>query len=124
MLSSEHRLRTSDDIRTTIRRGRRAGSRTVLAHARFGARRPEEPVRVAFVVGKQVGNAVTRNTVKRRLRALVASRLPDIPGGTDLVIRALPASARTPSVELGSDVDHAIGRLVRSQPTSGSGASS
>ncbi|MBW9207723.1 ribonuclease P protein component [Mumia sp. zg.B17] len=111
MLSSRHRLRTSDDIRTTMRRGRRAGSRTVLAHVRFGARSPQEPVRVAFVVGKQVGDAVTRNTVKRRLRGVVAARLADIPGGTDLVLRALPASARKSSAELGSDVDKAFGRL-------------
>ncbi|KAA1424849.1 ribonuclease P protein component [Mumia zhuanghuii] len=111
MLSPAHRLRTSDDIRTTTRRGRRAGSRTVLAYVRLDARSPQDPVRAAFIVGKQVGDAVTRNTVKRRLRALVAGRLDSLPGGTDIVIRALPASARKSSAELAPDVDQVLSRL-------------
>lgn len=77
-------------------------------------------MRVAFVVGKQVGDAVTRNTVKRRLRGLMADRLVTIPGGTDIVLRALPSSARRSSVELGADVDQVLARLITSPATPGS----
>ena len=79
---------------------------------------------MAFVVGKQVGNAVTRNTVKRRLRGVVAARLADIPGGTDVVLRALPASARRSTAELGSDVDKAFGRVSSTPVSSASVVSS
>ena len=53
-----------------------------LIHARFG-----------FVVSKQVGGAVTRNLVKRRLRAIARELLQNSPNGYDLVIRALPPAA-------------------------------
>lgn len=57
----------------------------------------QEPVaRVGFVVSKAVGNAVTRNRVKRRLRHLVAAALPTLPGGVELVVRALPPAASQP----------------------------
>ena len=54
---------------------------------------------VGFVVAKSVGNAVARNRVKRRLRAVVSHRIDQLPHGGRLVVRALPGSA-----DLGSDV--------------------
>ncbi|MGH3424515.1 MAG: ribonuclease P protein component, partial [Nocardioidaceae bacterium] len=62
MLPAEHRLRSSRDISLTSRRGRRAPSSTLVVH---GRRLESSPVRVGFVVSKQVGSAVTRNRVKR-----------------------------------------------------------
>jgi ribonuclease P protein component len=49
--------------------------------------------RFGFVVGKRVGNAVTRNRVKRRLRAIVHARLSSIRAGFDITIIARPSSA-------------------------------
>ena len=74
-----------------------------MVHARVRTLPPTDPVggqepvaRVGFVVSKAVGNAVTRNRVKRRLRHLVAAALPTLPGGVELVVRALPAAAAQP----------------------------
>lgn len=68
------------------------GRRTVVLHAL-----PSEipPTRVGFVVSKAVGNAVTRNRVKRRLRHLVAERVHD-PLAALVVVRALPGCAALP----------------------------
>jgi ribonuclease P protein component len=51
-------------------------------------------------VSKQVGGAVTRNTVKRRLRALAKAQLVDNPTGWDVIVRALPAAATAPFEDL------------------------
>ncbi len=70
-----------------------------------------EPARVGFVVNKAVGNAVLRNRVHRRLRAVLAARLPDLPAGSLTVVRALPSSASASYDELVADVDAALSRL-------------
>jgi ribonuclease P protein component len=83
-------MRRSEDFRRTIRQGVRVGRPTIVVHADNSA---ADGVRVGFVVSKAIGGAVTRNQVKRRLRHLAAERLAETPGGTDVVVRALPPSA-------------------------------
>ena len=73
---------------------------------------PGPPV-VGLVVSKAVGNAVTRNRVKRRLRALVTARLAAVPDGALLVVRAQPAAADASSGELGRDLDRALATARR-----------
>jgi ribonuclease P protein component len=43
------------------------------------------PPRVAFALGRSVGTAVTRNRVRRRLRALLAEEAARLPAGWYLV---------------------------------------
>ena len=62
------------------------------------------PVRVGFVVSKAVGGAVQRNLVKRRLRAVMAEDLTELPPGSAVVVRALPAAAEASFSDLRSDL--------------------
>lgn len=68
------------------------------------------PNRVGFIVSKAVGNAVVRNKVKRRLRAIMAEELREgsdtisANSGSLIVLRALPASAAASWSELKTDV--------------------
>jgi len=73
-----------------------------------------DSVRVGFVVGKSVGNAVTRNRVRRRLRHLVAPELPGTPHQVSVVVRALPRAAIAPAevpTDLASAWSQAMERL-------------
>ncbi len=69
------------------------------------------PAMVGFVVSKAVGNAVTRNLVKRRMRALMAQQMEQLPEGTVTVVRALPASARSTYAGLERDLHRCLARL-------------
>ena len=69
--------------------------------------------RFGFIISKQVGTAVIRNTVRRRLKAVCTDAIADVPQGTDVVIRALPASATATFAELQADVTGCLARLSR-----------
>ncbi len=109
MLPATSRLRHSDDFRTVVRSGVRVGRESLVIHA---VRTSSPPSRAGFVVSKAVGDAVTRNRVKRRLRHLAAGVLKDAPVSVDVVVRALPRAA---SADVASDFtsawSSALGRL-------------
>ena len=80
-----------------------------LPHDQFG-----------FVVGKRVGNAVMRNLVKRRLRALIQQMQVHIAPGYMLVISAKPSAAQRTFAELDQELRHLLRRakLWRAPPIS------
>lgn len=110
MLAAVNRLTSSAAFGEAVRRGKRAGAGVVVVHLQVSS--DSHPPRVGFVVSKQVGNAVTRNTVKRRLRHLARERLDALPGGAVLVVRALPDSAAASYDVLAKDLDRALGRAA------------
>lgn len=69
--------------------------------------------RAGFVVGRSVGNAVARNRTRRRLRHLVRDRLPSLPAGAALVVRALPGSGELSSSELAGHLDSGLRHLTK-----------
>ena len=75
------------------------------------------PVEVGFTVSKAVGNAVTRNRVKRRLRHLTREHLATLeglPGRAALVVRALPPAAEVSYATLGADLGRTLDRVSTS----------
>lgn len=80
-------------------------------HANRTDARAQLPPRVGFIVSKAVGTAVVRNRTKRRLRAIMGSRLSGIPLGCDVVVRANPAAARATYAELCRDVGRLLERV-------------
>lgn len=73
--------------------------------------------RFGFVVGKRVGNAVTRNRVKRRLRAIFAHHLAHIKSGFDIVVICRPAAADLGFRRLEAGCLHLIRRLRLRSPS-------
>ncbi len=111
MSSAVHRLTGSAQFSLAIRTGRRAGSGTLVLH--LACPDSDGRPRVGFVVSRAVGNAVTRNRVKRRLRELVRAQGDALPSGSVLVVRALPPSAGASYAELRSDLARCLTRVIR-----------
>lgn len=109
-------MRRSGDFSEVVRRGVRSGTSRVVVHllgptgqATVPTSDPAEAeVLVGFVVPRAVGGAVVRNRVKRRLRALMAPRLSELPAGGRVVVRALGPAATATSAELTPDLTTAL----------------
>lgn len=111
MLARANRLVTADDYRTVLRRGRRiAADNTVVSifetedgtDARFG-----------FIVTRKVGNAVKRNSVRRRMKAIAWEFVDGGMTGADVVVRALPVAASADWTVLHSEISTAMDGRIR-----------
>lgn len=65
---------------------------------------PVAPVRFGVIVSKAVGNAVERNRVRRRLKALGRGVVDAGHRGEDVVIRVLPGTAQQSWDSLSADM--------------------
>lgn len=109
MLAKANRIVAGTDYRRLVRSGRRARGGLVLAYGRRTS--PDAPLRVGVIVAKNVGKAVVRNRVRRRIKA-VAWELARETGGWDVVLRALPPTARCDFASIDQDVRRAVGAIV------------
>lgn len=105
-------MRRSADFQQAVRTGARGGRGSMVVHLMTRTDHGTGPV-VGFVVSKAVGNAVVRNKVKRRLRALVKVHLAELPVDSGVVVRALPPAADLGFVELENDFRGALRTAVR-----------
>ena len=90
MLAKTNRLLNAADFRGVLRRGKRQSTHSMtvsIFSSEVGA-----PARFGFVVTKKVGNAVTRNLVRRRLKAAARELVDGGLAGVDVVVRAMPVS--------------------------------
>ena len=71
--------------------------------------------RLGLSVSRRVGDAVTRNAVRRRLREVFYSTLPEIPGSLDLVVSARPAAAEANFRELNEEFVRSLRKLGESR---------
>ena len=116
MLPRERRLSRRTDFTEVVRGGRRAGRALLTVHlspAPASGATDVLPARAGLVVSKAVGGSVVRTRVSRRLRHLLRDRLPALPDGTRVVVRAAPAAAEADSAALGRDLDNALARALR-----------
>jgi ribonuclease P protein component len=113
------RLRRRTDFRAAAA-GQRASVGTFVVQAR---RRAEAgPVRIGFTVSRQVGNAVERNRVRRRLREMVRlSAGSGMHDGHDYVLIGRRAALAVPFGQMRQELDTALGRIHDPQATGGAG---
>jgi ribonuclease P protein component len=116
VLPAASRLRRRPEFTAVVRHGRRGARPSLVVHldtiSDGGVLTATGP-RVGFVVSRAVGDAVTRNRVRRQLRHLMAGRLDMLPDHARVVIRVLPAAVGNHGTALAADLDAALSRALR-----------
>lgn len=130
MLPARARMRASEDFRSTVTRGRRSGCPRLIVHLlvppppsgpdadatglqKARSKTYEDDVKIGFVVSRKVGGAVTRNAVQRRLRHCARAFVDELPAGSRVVVRALPAAAEASYPDLSNDLQAALQRCLQ-----------
>lgn len=119
MPARHHRVTRGEDYRRIVRNGNRVGGAFCITYAVSRALPDEQdpmlkrqdPARFGYIVSKAVGNAVTRNLVRRRMKSITDAMLQDGMTGFDIVFRALPAAAAATYSELEQGMQKAVSRL-------------
>ena len=70
--------------------------------------------RLGLSVSRRVGNAVTRNTVRRRLREVFHASFDEVPGSWDLVVSARPEASEAGLDELTREFARSLRKLEES----------
>jgi ribonuclease P protein component len=82
-----HRLSRSRDFDAVYRHGRSTSTRFLVLYS--FAREDGEP-RLGIAVPKKIGDAVVRNRIKRQLREVWRTLLPELPADHDYVLIVRP----------------------------------
>ncbi|MBC7442446.1 MAG: ribonuclease P protein component [Ramlibacter sp.] len=111
MLAGANRITSGSDYKAVVRRGVRVVGPNLVTYLR---RNPDgDPARFGFIVAKNVGDAVRRNRVRRRLKAASFELLSAVRPGTDVVIRALPSATHAEWSTLRTELAQALDKYQR-----------
>ncbi|MDO5022674.1 MAG: ribonuclease P protein component [Eubacteriales bacterium] len=104
-MQKDRRIRKNGHFNYVFRRGKRSSCATlVLSFVKA------HKTQVGFSVSKKVGNAVTRNKVKRRLRECFRKKIPYVKNGY-YVFSAKEKAAQADYEMLSRDVDYLLKRM-------------
>lgn len=98
MLKKQDRIRLEKEYKSILSSGSKFYSQFFLLVVKKTS--PEKKTRFGFIASKKVGNAVVRNSVKRKLREIVRLSLNEIKPGFDCVIIANPNTPNASYKEL------------------------
>lgn len=101
-MERRYRLQKNKTFQYVYHRGKSAACRDLVMLVAKG-----RGVKVGFSVSKKVGNAVTRNKVKRRLRECFRPYLRDVKSGLYIIV-ARPSAAQATFQSLQRDVRYLL----------------
>jgi ribonuclease P protein component len=107
-VNPETSLKQNNDFRAVYSRGKSAVSPRTVIYCRKNRR---EKNRVGFTVSRKLGNAVTRNRVRRRLREVMRLHASSLRQGYDLILVARTRAVGSDYGKLEADVLRCLDQL-------------
>jgi ribonuclease P protein component len=111
-----HRLSRSRDFDAVYRHGRSVSTRFLVLYWFPREGEAGAGARLGLAVPKAVGNAVTRNKMKRQLKETFRARLPELPQDLDYVLVVRPGFAEAAETRgfdwLGERVEEILGKAA------------
>ena len=104
MLPRHNRIVEPGDFRQVVRRGDKRVTQHLILY-----RRPSEFNRVGVIVTKKIGNAVVRNTLRRRTRAIARALIDQGLLTGDVIVRFRPSDSVPHFAELQSEISDGTG---------------
>ena len=89
-MKRRHRLSRSRDFDAVYRHGRSVATRYLVLYSFAREEGAADEPRLGLAVGRQLGTAIERNRLKRRLRAAFDEVKERVPAGRDYVLIARP----------------------------------
>ena len=78
------------------------------------AQSTDKDTKVAFAVGKNVGNSVVRHKITRQLRHAISPLVGSFPSGSHVVVRALPGANQASFAQLSENLEFAFSKVTKS----------
>jgi ribonuclease P protein component len=103
------RVRGQSSFQALARGHRRRAGNNEVRTAVLGS--VADPPRVAFSVGRSVGDAVDRNRVRRRLRAALRENTGALEPGSAYLVRATPSAAHDSYADLSNTLRAILAQL-------------
>lgn len=107
LLNRTYSLKRHKEFRFTYRTGRQVGGGSFVL---VTARNRKGKVQVGFSVSKKIGNSVTRNRAKRRLKACFSPLLPRVKPGYNLIFIARSGALTAPFLSMQKSMVAALQR--------------
>ena len=108
---SERRIRKRADFRAVYDGGVRRGASCFTVFAL--ATNARLPGRVGLTVTRRIGNAVTRNRCKRRLREAMRKNWNVLPDGVDVVLHARRSLATSRAAQVENEIARVLPEAIR-----------
>ncbi|CAG9622879.1 ribonuclease P protein component [Sutcliffiella rhizosphaerae] len=108
-MRKQQRIKKNKDFQHVFQKGKSMANRQFVIYA--VKQEGQSEFRVGLSVSKKIGNAVTRNRIKRLIREAIHELKDRLPVGIDLVVIARKPTAEMSLEEVKSSLQHVIKKL-------------
>lgn len=106
MLKKSYRIKKSEEFQTVFKQGKSFANRELVIY--YKRKRSQDHFRIGISVGKKIGNAVTRNRIKRYIRESFNQLKYEIKPSIDIIIIARNRTAQMNFHQVKRSVTHLL----------------